>query len=227
MLALSVTVGCASAATPEEVWNKTFGGAKWDYPNAVLQTSDNGYIFAGETSSYGAGAADMWLVKTDSNGNEEWNRTFGGTSRDEASSLRQTSDGGYIIVGYTNSYGAGSSDAWLIKLKGEPTILIFDTESIELYGENNTLIANGSWNGYIGDYHNITIHNLTGKASYVTLLKNHEYRYVIKTGSYPQIIHEPSKGVTGGTITCDQFIDANGVVHYDWIPAIRLYDLQN
>ncbi len=97
------------------------------------------------------------------------------------------------------------------------------TESIKLYNENDTLIANGSWNGYIGDYHNITIHNLTGEAPYVTLLKNHEYRYVIKTGSYPQIIHAKSKDVTGGTITCDQFIDANGKTYTDWIPAIRLH----
>ena len=101
------------------------------------------------------------------------------------------------------------------------------TESIELYDENDTLIANGRWNGYIGDYRNITIHNQTGEAPYVTLLKGHKYNYTIITGSYPQIIHEPSKGVTGGTITCTHFTDANGVVHYDWIPAIRLYDLQN
>ena len=100
------------------------------------------------------------------------------------------------------------------------------TESIELYDENDTLIANGSWNGYIGDYHNITIHNVTGGAPYVTLLKNHKYNYTIVTGSYPQIIHEPGKEVTGGTITCTNFTDANGVVHYNCIPAIRLYDLQ-
>jgi hypothetical protein len=73
------------------------------------------------------------------------------------------------------------------------------------------------------EINNITIHNLTGEAPYVTLLKKHEYRYVIKTGSYPQIIHEPSKNVTGGTITCDQFTDANGRVYYDWIPAIKLW----
>ena len=98
------------------------------------------------------------------------------------------------------------------------------TESIELY-ENCKLIANGSWNGYIGDYYNITIHNQTEEAPYVTLLRNHEYRYVIKTGSYPQIIHESCKNVTGGTITCDKFIDANGKIYTDWIPAIKLYDL--
>ena len=96
------------------------------------------------------------------------------------------------------------------------------TESIDLYDENDTLIANGSWNGYIGDYHNITIHNLTGEAPYVTLLKNHEYRYVIKTGSYPQIIHAKSKDVTGGTITCTEFVDANGKSYNNWMPAIKL-----
>jgi hypothetical protein len=96
------------------------------------------------------------------------------------------------------------------------------TESIELYNESDVLIANGTWSGYIGDYHNITIHNLTGGVPYVTLLKDHEYRYVIKTGSYPQIIHEPSKEVTGGTITCTQFTDVNGRTYDNWIPAIRL-----
>jgi|GEM_PF-1237401 len=95
------------------------------------------------------------------------------------------------------------------------------TKSIEIY-DNVTLIANGTWNGYVGDWHNITLHNLTGGFPYVTLLKDHEYRYIIETGSYPQIIHAESKEVTGGTITCTSFEDANGVVHYDWIPAIRI-----
>jgi len=96
------------------------------------------------------------------------------------------------------------------------------TESIELY-ENGEPIANGTWNGYVGDWHNITIHNATDGTPYVTLLKNQEYRYVIKTGSYPQIIHEHEyKNATGGTITCTEFVDANGKTYVDWIPAIRL-----
>ena len=96
------------------------------------------------------------------------------------------------------------------------------TESIELE-ENGTLIANGTWEGYTGDWHNITLHNATDNAPYVRLLKGHRYNYTIITGSYPQIIHDHSKEVTGGTITCDKFIDANGKLYYDWIPAIRLY----
>ena len=96
------------------------------------------------------------------------------------------------------------------------------TKSIELF-ENDTLIANGTWNGYTGDWHNITIHNVTDGTPYVTLLKNREYRYVIKTGSYPQIIHEHEFNATGGTITCTDFTDANSNIHYDGIPAIKLF----
>lgn len=97
------------------------------------------------------------------------------------------------------------------------------TESIALY-EKGALIANGTWTGYAGDWHNITIHNVSG-APYVTLLEDHEYNYTVKTGSYPQIIHARSKeAIAGaGTITCDKFIDANGKVYDDWIPTIKLH----
>jgi hypothetical protein len=95
------------------------------------------------------------------------------------------------------------------------------TESINLY-ENVTLIVNGTWNGYLDeDWHNITLHNLTDSASYVTLLQDHEYNYTIRTGSYPQILHATSKEVTGGTITCSSFVDANGNIYTDRIPAIK------
>ena len=73
------------------------------------------------------------------------------------------------------------------------------------------------WSGYQGDWHNSTL-NLE-----VTLLKDHEYRYVIVTGSYPQIIHALSWNATGGVIACSDFMDINGKRHEGWIPAIKLY----
>ncbi len=100
----------------KEEWEKTFGVASIDWGSSVQQTSDGGYIITGWTMSYGAGGQDAWVIKVDKNGKEEWKKTFGGAEDDVGSSAQQTSDGGYIITGYTKSYGDGEEDAWLIKM---------------------------------------------------------------------------------------------------------------
>jgi len=100
-----------------ELWIKTFGGSELDWGFSVKQTNDEGFILVGQTWSWSVceDLADVWLIKTDRDGNEIWNRTFGGINGDGGFCVQQTYDDGYIIVGDTNSYGEGWTDAWLIK----------------------------------------------------------------------------------------------------------------
>jgi len=102
-------------AVGNEQWNKTYGGTDDDLAWALVQTADGGYALAGYTFSLGAGDSDFWLVKTDSAGNEQWNKTYGGTSIEEAWALVQTADGGYALGGWTFSFGFGGGDFWLVK----------------------------------------------------------------------------------------------------------------
>lgn len=97
------------------LWDKVLGkGSDWGY--CVQETSDGCYIIAGYTTHYGMGSRDAWLIKTESNGDELWNRTFGGGGFDWANHVEETNDGGYILVGGTGSFNRyGGNDIWLIK----------------------------------------------------------------------------------------------------------------
>jgi hypothetical protein len=106
-------------ASGNQQWSQTFGGVWCDYGRSVQQTDDGGYIVAGTTESFGAGNDDTYLIKTDASGNQQWSHTFGGSSNDFGYSVQQTGDGGYIVAGYTESYGVGGSDVWLIRIASE------------------------------------------------------------------------------------------------------------
>ena len=96
----------------DTLWDKSFSRSGMD---SVQQTNDRGYIIVGTTDSLGSDNRDAWLIKTDSSGNKLWDKSFGGSGRwNFASSVQQTTDGGYIIAG-SYSYDPGKLDAWLIK----------------------------------------------------------------------------------------------------------------
>jgi hypothetical protein len=99
-------------------FQRTYGGAADDFGYSVQQTTDGGYLVAGNTRSYGAGGSDVYLAKTNANGDALWTRTYGGTGYDAGFSVLQTSDGDFIIAGVTSSYGAGNGDFYLIKTNG-------------------------------------------------------------------------------------------------------------
>jgi hypothetical protein len=96
-------------------WTKTIGGSGWDEARSIIQSSDGGYVVAGWTSSFGAGGSDFYVVKLDSGGNVQWAKTIGGNDYDEALSIIQSSDGGYVVAGGTESFGAGGRDIYVVK----------------------------------------------------------------------------------------------------------------
>ena len=97
-------------------WNQTYGEGS-EYASSLVSTSDGGFALVGETFSED-GLFDFSLVKTDEDGDLEWTKTYGGEKWDRASSLVSTSDGGFALIGRTNSFGAGSYDFWLVKTDG-------------------------------------------------------------------------------------------------------------
>ncbi|UCD36886.1 MAG: hypothetical protein JSW54_08575 [Fidelibacterota bacterium] len=97
------------------LWDRTYGWNGDERAAAMQQTGDEGFILVGLTNSLGAGLNDIWLVKTDADGEPLWDQTYGGPSWDVGRSVQQTADGGYILVGTTQSFGRDDSDVWLLK----------------------------------------------------------------------------------------------------------------
>jgi hypothetical protein len=96
-------------------WQKTYGGNDRDLAYSTITTSDAGFLMAGSTSSFGAGIDDFWILKLDSAGNIQWQKTYGSSQSDSAYSAAETPDGGYIVAGISGFLG-GSAHFWILKL---------------------------------------------------------------------------------------------------------------
>ena len=105
-------------ANGDEEWMKTFGGNGCDQIHSIQQTADEGFILAGWTNKlFGAVNYDLWVLKLNKKGIMVWQKTYGGGSSEQAHSIQQTSDNGYIVAGWTYSFGLGNRDIWVLKLR--------------------------------------------------------------------------------------------------------------
>ena len=124
-----------------EEWNQTFGGENWDIGYSVQQTEDSGYVITGFTESFGNGSMDILLIKTDSLGNLEWNKIFGGYSDDISRSVQVVNNTRFVIAGNTYSFGNEGSDVWLISTtQGSLTpYLIYDIADLEIVEDSSSI----------------------------------------------------------------------------------------
>lgn len=99
----------------QKKWESTYGNYNNEVGKSILQLPDSSYIISGYTNSVGFGGYDIYVIKIDKYGQEEWEKTYGGSDWDFSYNIRMTVDGGYIIVGTTYSYGRGSADGYVIK----------------------------------------------------------------------------------------------------------------
>ena len=108
-------ISLLSADAPDTLWTRIYGDTALEKGYSIQQASDGGFIIAGSTNSSGAGGYDVYLIRTNSNGDTVWTRTYGGTSSDEGHSIQHTNDSGYIIVGSSMSFGGDDQDVYLIR----------------------------------------------------------------------------------------------------------------
>ena len=137
-------------------WMQIYGEDRDDVGHSVRLTADDGFIVTGYTKSFGASNYDTWLIKTDRDGNSEWQKFFGGPSDDRTISGEQTSDGGYILTGYTRGFGAVRWDVFLVKTDASGEVVWYktfggnadDTGYTVIQSSDNGFILTGETNSF-------------------------------------------------------------------------------
>ena len=123
------------------VWNKTFGEAESEKAYAMAKAVD-GYIIVGDAQSPNSGT-DAWVLKADLNGNMLWNKTVGGKNADSPTCIALSKDSGYLVAGYTFSFGKGQRDFWLFKIDDSGQVLFSCTQGNEAFQEAYSVIEVG------------------------------------------------------------------------------------
>jgi hypothetical protein len=149
-------------ANGQTIFQKTYGGTLHDYEQCAKQTTDGGYIIVGYTKNFGAGNSDFYLVKTNSQGDSLWTKTYGGVNEDRAYSFEQTTDGGYIVAGYTFASG---NDLNLVKTDNLGNLLWAKTY-IGIFIDGTSAVQQTADGGYV-----ITGSSCINNDCYITLIK--------------------------------------------------------
>jgi WD40 repeat protein len=110
-------------AQGDVAWDLVLGGVGYDAARTVKDTSDHGFVVLGRTEAYGAGAGDAWVLKLSQAGEVQWQCAYGGSLSDDANAILETRDGGFLIAGWSESFGAGGSDAWVVSLDSAGNVL--------------------------------------------------------------------------------------------------------
>ncbi|MEM4258382.1 MAG: hypothetical protein QXL17_04430 [Candidatus Thermoplasmatota archaeon] len=121
------------------LWEKNFGGTGSDVGYSIIQATDGGYVLVGTTTSTNVGDTDIIIIKTDHNGNEQWNTTFGGPNEDYAYAVIETIDQNYAIIGSTTSYGNVNGDVLFLKINNNGETLFFKTYDLSGYDDGRSL----------------------------------------------------------------------------------------
>ncbi|MHC1593264.1 MAG: NosD domain-containing protein, partial [Methermicoccaceae archaeon] len=184
----------------DEQWNTTFGSSsEMEKGRAVQQTSDGGYVIAGEWYRYADADYNGWLIKTDANGTEQWNATFGGEKSDVFEDVVQTSDGGYAMAGRTRSPDMDNFDMWLVRADSSGSEMYNCTAGGDWYESAASLAVDGS--GYV----------LGGSTE--SFYDHSSYAWLVKFASAPVItISSPTNGTVYSSSTVSLNASCPGAV---------------
>ena len=133
----------------DTLWTRTYGGDQQDFCEALVTLDEGAFAFAGHTHSYGAGGYDFYLLRADENGDTLWTQTYGGPAGEYCTSILATSDGGFLLAGYTDSFGAGGFDFYLVKVSSSGNLIWQYTYGEESIDEQCFSVSECSDGGYI------------------------------------------------------------------------------
>lgn len=208
-------------AAGNEVWYKTYGGNRDDEGHSVKQTPDGGFIFIGQTWSFGQGSEDYYVVKTKSDGEVEWSKTYGGKDLDIGQDMQVVSDG-YVLAGDTKNYGAGGYDSWFIKINKQGDVIWTKTyggeskditHMVQKTNDGGFIIAGNMRSGGLGDNPNFWLIKVDADGNQQWTnhfgFKFHEHGYFVR------------QLADGGYIVL-----GHSTICYDNMPPTYTYDVQ-